>query len=382
MEVRCLAESMQVALERAGKVEQHKEHLRLSDPNCTLRSNATHLLANVSLSGCGTQVDDDGTYLVFWNMIFSFNDSRLVRVSESEVAIEFSCRYSKQGELAFGHIGQRPPNAFTQGGSGTFSFRLDFFQSRAFGRHKTAAAYPLELDLGEPMYLQIAPTTLLPHTLLFVESCWAAPSANPHDTHTYSIIRHGCTVDQTVEIYANSNASKVQFAMKAFKFMGNYDQVFITCSVILCQASAPQSRCSQGCMRTLQLDKRETHDQTARNATPDHKGALHAWHSGDRLTKRDTSLQTYSHFVSQGPLRLRRQTDSTVFELNQHVVLSIGCLLAVLGVACGVKMYRSHRRSSSRIAPLKIAKEEETREGATGKHASVHDISKEKHASV
>lgn len=34
-----------------------------------------------------------------------------------------------------------------------------------------------------------------------------------------------CKVDETVEIYANGNNSKVQFAMKAFKFIGQHDQV-------------------------------------------------------------------------------------------------------------------------------------------------------------
>lgn len=41
------------------------------------------------------------------------------------------------------------------------------------------------------------------------------------------LLFHRCKVDQTVEIYANGKNKNVQFAMKAFKFIGLHDQVMV-----------------------------------------------------------------------------------------------------------------------------------------------------------
>lgn len=61
--------------------------------------------------------------------------------------------------------------------------------------------------------------------------------------------------------------------------LSRYVQVYISCSVMMCEAGNPNSRCSQGCS----------------NST-----------SGHRNSKRSVVTQTSRHFISQGPLRLRR----------------------------------------------------------------------------
>ena len=62
-------------------------------------------------------------------------------------------------------------------------------------------------------------------------------------------------------------------------------KVFITCSVILCEADNSNTRCSQGCMNTT--------------AAP----AAHHHH------RREAPIQTISHFISQGPVRLSRSVN-------------------------------------------------------------------------
>lgn len=76
-------------------------------------------------------------------------------------------------------------------------------------------------------------------------------------------------------------------------------QVFISCSIIICEANNPNTRCSQGCTN---------------NPVPPPPHHHH---------KREAAVQTGSHFISQGPLRLRRATRKIRFAcvVNAHIII-------------------------------------------------------------
>ena len=57
MEVICLENSMELVLNKSGRIALSAEYLRLGDSNCTLYSNGTHLLSNMSLDACGTVME-------------------------------------------------------------------------------------------------------------------------------------------------------------------------------------------------------------------------------------------------------------------------------------------------------------------------------------
>ena len=63
-------------------------------------------------------------------------------------------------------------------------------------------------------------------------------------------------------------------------------QVYISCSVILCEAGNPDTRCSEGCIDSTQ-------------PRPNHR------------QRREAAIQTERHYISQGPLRLRRSSGIT-----------------------------------------------------------------------
>lgn len=53
----CSATNMVVEIEQLHSVGLHKDYLRLNDPACTLDSNGTHVVANISLNACGTMIE-------------------------------------------------------------------------------------------------------------------------------------------------------------------------------------------------------------------------------------------------------------------------------------------------------------------------------------
>ncbi|KAJ7997494.1 hypothetical protein DPEC_G00229610 [Dallia pectoralis] len=304
----CNESSMTVSVERSSIVGLLVDHLRLSDPSCSLYSNSTHIYTTLDLNTCGTQLEDDGDNLIFRNVITSFDDSSDVITREQQVEAELSCVFPKKANVSLEFLVHKIPYIFREKGFGKFTYQFEFFHNSLYNSLVDPASYPVKVDLKEMIYMEITSTTSFSNTEIFVESCQATPSDNPDDPTHYSIIQNGCNKDDTVQIYPSSR-SQFRFGMEAFTFIGLHDQVYISCSVIQCKTGNPNTRCAEGCI------------------------------NGTSRRRRDANLQTTSHYISQGPLRVRRNAESQGFHatLNLNLVVFIaGCLLV-----CGVVIYRS-----------------------------------------
>ncbi|XP_058485763.1 ZP domain-containing protein-like [Solea solea] len=321
--VTCNETTITVEVEKSYLIRRNEDNLHLdkftdSSCNLTLLSNTTHLVASMPLGSCGTHVEEDEDNIIFKNSITSA-DPRAVISRQHDVDIAFSCIYPKRTNLTLG-FRHKNPYAFSEKGFGAFTFTFEFFQTQRFRNQIDANTYPVDVYLKQMMFMQIEATTSIPDTELFVESCKATPYDNPNSRISYTIIENGCVKDGTVQIYPGSRY-QFRFGMEAFEFIGAHEEVHITCSVILCEANIPGTRCSQGCIR-----------------------------SGGHRSKREAVAQTSSHSISQGPLHLvktsQSQTSGLSLNLGANMVFIVGSLLV-----CAVVIYRS-RRSKSKYQPL------------------------------
>ncbi|XP_051953500.1 uncharacterized protein LOC127623210 [Xyrauchen texanus] len=316
----CTGTNMVIEIEQVDSVGLHKDYLRLNNPACTLDSNGTHVLANFSLNACGTMIEEDDLYIIFKNEITSTDDPNSIITRKHEVEIEFSCRYEKSNNVSLQFTAQRHTTTITEKGFGTLTYSFGLFETADYTLKVDPNTYPVEYELGEMIYMEIESQSSINNTELFIDSCVATPFNDPNYHTPYSIIQNGCILDETVQFYTSHNPM-VRFAMEAFKFIGLHDQVYISCSVILCEANNPNTRCSQGCV-----------DSTV--APPSH-----------HHHKREAPIQTSSHFVSQGPLRLKRSVEREVSStaLNLNLVFIVGSLLAAIGMVCAVLIYQTRK---------------------------------------
>ncbi|XP_078029214.1 uncharacterized protein LOC117260328 [Epinephelus lanceolatus] len=313
--VTCNETTIMVEVEKSYLIRRNEDNLHLMDFNdascdLTTHSNSTHLVAVMSLNTCGTFIEEDEENIIFKNEITSADPNEIIS-RQHDVEIAFFCAYPKQTNLTLGFT-HKNPYAFTERGFGAFTFEFEFFESQRFRTKVDSSTYPVEVYLKQMMFMQIEATTSIPNTELFVESCRATPYDNPNSPISYTIIEHGCARDNTVQIYPSSNY-QFRFGMEAFEFIGAHEQVYITCSVILCETGLPNTRCSQGCIS-----------------------------SGSHRSKRDVAGQTARHSISQGPLHLVKTSDSQVsgpsLSLGMNLVFIVGCLLV-----CGAAIYQSRR---------------------------------------
>ncbi|KAK6473025.1 hypothetical protein HHUSO_G27676 [Huso huso] len=182
--------------------------------------------------------------------------------------------------------------------------QVEFYDNSAF----TTVINPnthIKVKLKDMIYMGISVQSALSSIRLFVESCRATPHDNPNDPIYYDIISNGCTKAQTTKVYSGS-LKEFRFGLEAFSFIGDYEQVYITCTVLLCGAGDPKNRCAQGC----------TNSSSSRR-------------------RRSLVSETQRYFISQGPLRLARTSSgSPGSNLNRNTqVISFAFIVAIVLVA-------------------------------------------------
>ncbi|XP_015808655.3 ZP domain-containing protein [Nothobranchius furzeri] len=271
--VACSPNKMTVMLEKASMPDIDEHYLKLKDPSCSLVSNDTYIMGTMSFSTCGTTLEDKGDYIVFKNEIHSFERPTEVITRRKTVQIDFSCEFPKTVTISSYYNLHQSDYIFTESNFGSFGYTFEIFRDGNFTQKVASDAYPVQVKLMETIYMGIQANSELPSVSLFVESCKATPDENPKNSLFYYLIQNGCLKDETVKIHP-SNQTSFNFELQAFKFNGEFDQVYITCSVILCEPGSPFSRCSQGCLS-----------------------------NPSRRRRRGLSKETTGHYITQGPLQ-------------------------------------------------------------------------------
>ncbi|KAJ3593173.1 hypothetical protein NHX12_005509 [Muraenolepis orangiensis] len=146
---------------------------------------------------------------------------------------------------------------------------------------------------------------------------------------------HQASVGNQFQLHLHAQASEARISdFQSFKFVGDFDQVYITCSVILCETGNPTSRCAQGCVNN-----------------PPHR------------RKRGLSKETASHSVTAGPMKLLREVNSAEPQakgaagrletlLGSHTSSAVlGCLfiLTVLVLAGVIAAYIRKSKTQDRL---------------------------------
>ncbi|CAN9506616.1 unnamed protein product [Ophioblennius macclurei] len=336
----CTENTMTVEVERKSLAGLLEDHLKLNDPSdvlCSLQthSNKTHVIGIIPLNSCGTQIEEDKDNLIFRNMITAFDHKSDLITRKHKLMVQFYCQYPKRGNVTLNFVAHRKKITVWDRGMGTFTYQFEFFTDKTYGTMIDPNSYPLVYKIGTRIFMQIEATSSVNNTVLFVETCRASPYDNLDYKHAYSIIENGCVVDPTVVIHRRSHNKMFRFSLEAFKFIGMYPQVYISCSVLMCEAGNKNTRSAQGCIR--------------------HKGHWTKREVANQREKRETAIQSQNHFVSQGPLRLSGVAEESggSVTLNLNLVFIVGCLLAAVAMISGVVLLKN-RQGTIKYHPLAV----------------------------
>ncbi|XP_029354274.1 uncharacterized protein LOC115041109 [Echeneis naucrates] len=281
-ELKCENTQMTLVLPVASLTNINLDELQLNSPTCPITYNNTHLIAHISLNGCGTKTVQSGSELVYTNTLQSVRPFKMVSRNPSLV-LPLACRIPRAqvrgpkfsitipterelfGPVAFWiefHIpGEGPLANFT---------RIPRFRSIAIppGRVRRAVGSPSESKGSftsssnhsfvrqgselkvKQLDLHVMSNCSLHQAEMVVTSC--LESETEDFAETSPILQQGCAVsNNTVEIITVRNNSKV-YRLDLSKQESQSSVMYVQCTVNLCIATTPSQRCPDVCRDAFQ----------------------------------------------------------------------------------------------------------------------------------
>ncbi|XP_063794916.1 CUB and zona pellucida-like domain-containing protein 1 [Pseudophryne corroboree] len=195
---------------------------------------------------------------------------------------------------------------------GHYSVSLKLYQNSDFTDLITT--YPYAVDIHGRLHVEFKVDSYETELQIMAENCRASPSLEDTE-QTYNLIQHGCSRDSTLQTHPVSDHRLQRFSVHVFRF-NDFQEVYLSCNVIICHNETSPNRCTQGC--NMRRHRRDTH-------------------SSDR--------QLNSARLSQGPILFKSgqlQADHTVPSSVLVAVVGVMGFLSVLGLVIQKHHYRRH----------------------------------------
>ncbi|XP_019622065.1 PREDICTED: CUB and zona pellucida-like domain-containing protein 1 [Branchiostoma belcheri] len=243
----CTGEYMQIVFHRAHIPDFDKDHLHLIDPSCTATGNATHLILTAAFDGCGTVKRVTESEVIYFNKVLSHDNDGIAFITRiRELEVPFECRMDSRDTVSAMFSPQIEKIYFFRSAHGKYNFDMQLFQSVTFLQE--IDTFPYVVQLNQPLYVQVEVLTPDHDLQLFTEHCMATPTANILDPMSYTFISNGCPVDSTFLSLFSSSLKQQRFSINSFAFVKDYPEVYLHCTVMVCNATDLTSRCAQGCL--------------------------------------------------------------------------------------------------------------------------------------
>ncbi|XP_051919860.1 uncharacterized protein LOC127599722 isoform X1 [Hippocampus zosterae] len=245
--VTCAANRMMVAIKRSTLPDVDVNSLSLNDPSCLVTYNATHIIGSMLFSNCGTTIEDEEKYIFFRNQIQTLRNPLKVVFRRNTVKIGFSCQFPKRATISSSYAIQKSDYIFSDSRVDTFSYLFDVYTDASFTNKVQPSAFPVQVDFLQNVYLSLKAESGLANVRLFLDSCKATPDDNPDNDDFYDLVKEGCVKDPSLRVETVDRLS-FHLEFQAFRFDGDNDQVYITCTILMCDVNDLLSRCAMGCL--------------------------------------------------------------------------------------------------------------------------------------
>lgn len=320
---------MTVALQKANYLYLNASRPHLSDPSCRATESATHIFLKTSLDSCWTIRLETGTWLTFYNKVKG-DSERIGNITrDHNFGMNFNCSYRRKEFLSLSFTPQgvvRPP---LKDGFGNLTFTLNLYKSDSFGVPYKSNEYPVDVVLNNYIYLRYSVETVQ-NLVVMAVNCRATKTGDFYSSPYYNLITDGCSQDTSMEYLYDPNKSFQTLKVRVFRFLGDYDPVYLHCELLACYANA-SSRCSQGCRSDTSLTRRRKREVTT-----------------SKENFRPTTTQSYK--INQGPIQIidkKGELKDTGNTGKQAAIIfgasaagGVGLLLIIGGVAFVVVKFR------------------------------------------
>lgn len=308
----CSTHAIEVTVPKTALRDLQGDFLSLLDPSCPVIETPTHYIFKTGLDKCGTKRRSTMDFIVYSNKIVEKKaapGSVITRVGEDEFDIPFCCYYLNNGITSA--VGLKPEVKqlyIDEEGYGRFSIRMDFYHGKDYQDVHSWSDFPVEVPFRERLFFELSIATLDQSLEIMAGNCCSTPTADHKkvDRFRHELIHEGCPVDDTVKMEDSPSRQKKRFSVEAFKFVGDFPFVYLHCSVVVCRASDPDSRCSKGCVPGLHV-----------NPPWDVMEKLKKKEEAEHRSKRALDYKDPEYLISKGPFSMNEDS------LNDEPVIAL-----------------------------------------------------------
>ncbi|XP_078616426.1 ZP domain-containing protein-like isoform X2 [Branchiostoma floridae x Branchiostoma japonicum] len=321
----CTKNLMKIAIPRGYVGGLPAGYLQLRDPSCNATGNDTFVSISAPLRGCGTRRLVTSDDIIYTNVITNRRVYiRGIATRIQSVRITVQCRYPRVVQAKFKYQPDSRVIEFRDSGTGRLGFEMRLYATSAFRRVYDQGKFPIRVKLGEALYVGVKVLGGDQGLAVLLQTCRATPSPDPDDTTGFPFVVAGCPVDDTVTLISSPDLTESRFSIRAFSFIADRDQVFLHCDAIVCNATDPRSRCSQGCVTSANVTHAERmrrsagHGQSSHVMTGPIMKVINGQDSTDDSVRATSSVPLFFALLAMNVLTGLALTGVVLFELNGH----------------------------------------------------------------
>ncbi|KAJ8300760.1 hypothetical protein KUTeg_022279 [Tegillarca granosa] len=277
-----------------------EKHLTLSNgqpcSDLVKRTDPNYVSISVPFGKCGTSEQSNETHIIYTNTIrYDYTTQIGNRVRVNLYYVEVSCYFERDLTDNLDKEMQPMSQYVTQKAPGQFRVNMVFFRNNSFLNAETT--YPLQLTLGEWLYVGLYLESIGSNLKLVVPNCKATPSTDRNDQTNYPLFINKCAEEDTLAFFP-MNTTAFGYRYRTFKFMG-FDSVIVHCEAFVCTLNETSASCDRSCNTTT------TAATTTTTAA-----------SAGRRRRRDVDYHHDTIYVSSPPIVFRRRgnVNGTIIE--------------------------------------------------------------------
>ncbi|RXN29839.1 deleted in malignant brain tumors 1 -like protein [Labeo rohita] len=244
--VDCSSDNMVIVIQRSylNSLGLSAYDLYVDDHVCRPSISSTEVVFSFPLDTCGTVKEMMNGYVSYTNNVRASQSQSGEITRQSQFLLHVGCRMEPDTMVQIFYKAREIIDANITG-IGHFDASIAFYTSSSF--YYKIYDSPYEVNLNQPLYVQVELNRHDYSLDLFLDTCVASPNPNNFKDRSYDLLRNGCPIDNTYYSYTNGHQYYAQFSFRAFKFLRTHAYVYLQCKVIICPDNDYNSRCRQGC---------------------------------------------------------------------------------------------------------------------------------------
>ncbi|XP_066572407.1 uromodulin-like [Amia ocellicauda] len=189
---------------------------------------------------CGTRLMTNGTHAIYNNTLIIHGNKVGSVYLVPAASFPFSCAYPLDLKTSL-EVAIQPVQTTLElrvSGVGSTTTTMSLYQDSNYTEPFTAGS--VSLPLTSTLFVGVFVEDIEEAQFsVILEDCYATPTADDRDAVRFFIIQNRCPNDlASVSMDENGVSLQARFSVKLFRFVGDYNSVYLHCGILVCDSTA------------------------------------------------------------------------------------------------------------------------------------------------